>query len=69
MLTASILQTRLSIANWTAFRTAIYWKDGNQFIPERWMPGEPGYEEHQAYDRHDVFQPFGMGPRVCIGKK
>ncbi|KAF1922663.1 cytochrome P450 [Didymella exigua CBS 183.55] len=60
--------TKMSIATWTAFRTSRYWKDGNAFVPERWIPGEPGYEEYQAYDRHSVFQVFGAGPRACIGK-
>jgi cytochrome P450 len=62
-------QTKLSVATWTAFRTPLFWKDGDKFIPERWIVGAAGYEEYHAYDRHDVFQAFGTGPRACIGKK
>ncbi|KAI9163197.1 Cytochrome P458 monooxygenase [Paramyrothecium foliicola] len=61
--------TKMSIATWTAFRASQYWKDGDSFVPERWIPGEGGYEEYHAYDNHSVFQVFGNGPRACIGKK
>ncbi|KAI3551703.1 averantin oxidoreductase [Colletotrichum filicis] len=60
--------TKMSIATWTAFRIPRYWKDGNEFIPERWIPGERGYDEYHTYDQHSVFQVFGTGPRACIGK-
>ncbi|OLN86943.1 putative sterigmatocystin biosynthesis P450 monooxygenase stcF-like protein 2 [Colletotrichum chlorophyti] len=63
-----LIVTRLSIATWTAFRSPIYWKDGDKFVPERWIPGERGYEEYHAYDKQSVFQVFGTGPRACIGK-
>ncbi|TDZ17450.1 Cytochrome P450 monooxygenase FUM2 [Colletotrichum orbiculare MAFF 240422] len=60
--------TKMSMATWTAFRTPLYWRDGDRFVPERWMPSERGYGEYHAYDRRDVFQVFGTGPRACIGK-
>ncbi|KAL0930186.1 uncharacterized protein CTRU02_215006 [Colletotrichum truncatum] len=60
--------TKMSIATWTAFRIPMFWKNGDMFVPERWIPGEPGYEEYHAHDRHGVFQAFGTGPRACIGK-
>lgn len=59
----------MSIANWTAYRIPMYWKDGDCFVPERWLPEEIGYEEYHAYDRRDAFNPFGFGPRACIGKQ
>ena len=38
-----------------------YWKDPNEFIPERW----------QERDQIDPFAyiPFGTGPRMCIGRR
>jgi len=37
-----------------------YWKDPDVFNPERFQNGE-------AKESKDMYYPFGMGPRVCIG--
>ncbi|KAL7629148.1 hypothetical protein AAE478_000667 [Parahypoxylon ruwenzoriense] len=47
----------------SAFRDESYFKDGNEFIPERWLDMDPRYDS----DNRDVFQPFGVGPLNCIG--
>ena len=38
-----------------------YWKDPEEFQPERWMG-----EEHPSSHKH-AFMPFSNGPRNCIG--
>mmetsp|Transcript_11953 Transcript_11953/g.30216 ORF Transcript_11953/g.30216 Transcript_11953/m.30216 type:complete len:521 (+) Transcript_11953:2-1564(+) len=39
--------------------------DPELFKPERFMKGDPGFEEHHPY----AHMPFGGGARVCIGMK
>ncbi|KAL1634869.1 hypothetical protein SLS58_010498 [Diplodia intermedia] len=56
-------KTRVAVAQWTAYRSPLYFKDPEKFIPERWLP-DTGYED----DRKDVVQAFSYGPRNCIGK-
>ncbi|KAI1264703.1 putative cytochrome P450 [Xylariaceae sp. FL1019] len=40
-----------------------YWRNPQKFAPERWM-NDPLYED----DNHDAMQPFGIGPRNCVGR-
>jgi cytochrome P450 len=42
--------------------------DPAKFVPERWLDDTSEYERY-ANDRREVFQPFSVGPRNCIGKK
>ncbi|KAK0637910.1 Averantin hydroxylase [Lasiodiplodia hormozganensis] len=56
-------KTRVGVAQYTAYHSSLYFKDPEEFIPERWLPGT-GYDD----DRRDVVQPFSYGPRNCIGK-
>ncbi|OJD35901.1 cytochrome p450 [Diplodia corticola] len=56
-------KTRVAVAQYTAYRSPLYFKDAEKFVPERWLPGT-GYEG----DRRDVMQAFSYGPRNCIGK-
>lgn len=39
-------------------------EDPETFIPERWL-GDARFES----DNHDAFQPFGVGPRSCAGRR
>lgn len=57
-------QTRVSVAQYAAYRSPLNFKDPESFIPERWLPGT-GYED----DKKEALQPFSLGPRNCIGKK
>jgi cytochrome P450 len=48
------------ISIWAMHRHPDFWEFPEQFIPERWLGGgEPP----------EAFVPFGMGPRVCIGRR
>ena len=46
---------------WAIHRDPKVWKDADQFVPERWL-GDHSIPEGS-------FIPFGLGPRVCIGKR
>lgn len=58
------IQTRVSLHNWSAYRSELNFKDPDSFVPERWLPNT-GYDS----DRKEVLQPFSFGPRNCLGKK
>ena len=64
IMTYMITQTRVAVPHYAAYHSDLNFKDPNSFIPERWLPGT-GYES----DRKDVFNPFSVGPRNCIGQK
>ncbi|KAJ5664215.1 hypothetical protein N7507_004946 [Penicillium longicatenatum] len=55
--------TNLSIHQWALYRREEYFKDPNSFHPERFL----GYPEF-INDRRDVFQPFHIGLRNCLGR-
>lgn len=38
-----------------------------EFIPERWIKGDP-QENSKNYHPYTVL-PFGFGPRMCIGRR
>ncbi|PSN74548.1 benzoate 4-monooxygenase cytochrome P450 [Corynespora cassiicola Philippines] len=59
--------TRVSVAQYAAYRSPLNFKDPLLFVPERWITDDPQSEKY-ASDRRDVFQPFSYGPRNCIGK-
>ncbi|KAK0640198.1 NAD-dependent protein deacetylase hst2-1 [Lasiodiplodia hormozganensis] len=56
-------KTRVSLHNWSAYRSEKNFKDPDSFVPERWLPNT-GYDS----DRKEVLQPFSFGPRNCLGK-
>jgi cytochrome P450 len=53
--------TRLVIPIHLLHRHPNYWKDPEEFHPERWMG-----EAHPSSHKH-AFMPFSKGPRNCIG--
>lgn len=53
----------VTISPYTLHRHLRYWEHPNEFIPERFLP------ENSLNRPKNVFIPFGLGPRVCIGKQ
>lgn len=64
LLTCVFLQTHIDIWYWTLFHNPEYWVQVEEFIPERWL-GDARFES----DKKQIFTPFSVGPRGCIGKK
>jgi cytochrome P450 len=41
----------------------------NTFLPERWLPADHSeYSTATIKDKKEVFQPFSVGPKACLGK-
>ncbi|KAI0536530.1 putative cytochrome P450 [Xylaria digitata] len=55
--------TVVSVFQYAVNHDEHYWKDPERFAPERWMD-DPKYKGDQL----GAMQPFGMGPRNCIGR-
>jgi cytochrome P450 len=60
-------QGLLFISIWSMHRHPWLWKEPEAFLPERWL--DPGPDGAERLVQTDAFIPFGVGPRVCIGKK
>jgi cytochrome P450 len=43
------------------------WEDGEQFDPERFMPGQGGAPGGLSRAQQEAYFPFGAGPRLCMG--
>lgn len=56
-------RTGIMIAIWAIQRDAKYWPRPEEFLPERWLPGN----EDIACRNPNAYIPFGGGPRKCIG--
>jgi cytochrome P450 len=52
----------VNVASWVLHRHKLFWKDPQEFRPERFLPENADQIERFAYI------PFGTGPRVCLGK-
>ncbi|KAL1627451.1 hypothetical protein SLS54_002376 [Diplodia seriata] len=52
------------VTQYAAFRSRENFKAPDEFRPERWLPEG---EERFGGDERKAFQPFGVGPRNCLG--
>ncbi|KAF6826624.1 averantin oxidoreductase [Colletotrichum plurivorum] len=58
----------VAVATHAAHRSLANFTMPDRFLPERWLPDTPEYAQF-AGDKINASQPFGLGPRGCIGKK
>lgn len=56
--------TTVAVSPWASTRSKLNFHDPDDFRPERWL----SEGEEYANDRLGASLPFGMGPRVCIGR-
>lgn len=47
---------------WLLHRHELFWEKPNQFVPERFLPGQPRPDKF-------VYIPFSVGHRVCLGMR
>ncbi|KAL4866519.1 hypothetical protein BDV12DRAFT_210446 [Aspergillus spectabilis] len=55
--------TYVSVHHWALYRREDYFTEPSSYQPERFL-GHPKFEN----DRHEVLQPFHMGPRAYLGR-
>ncbi|OTA64804.1 cytochrome P450 [Hypoxylon sp. EC38] len=55
--------TAVGFTSFAAYREESYFRDANEFIPERWLGTDPRYDN----DNCSVVQHFGYGPMNCLG--
>ena len=57
------VQTFVSFGQFAAYRNPRNFSSPDEFLPHRWI-------DHSAFEKHDadVFHPFSIGSRNCIGK-
>ncbi|VBB78439.1 Putative cytochrome P450 pisatin demethylase-like [Podospora comata] len=60
-------QTLVSIQAYAMQRDPKYWRSADEFLPERWLPDASKPESEFYTDKREAFQPFSMGPRICLG--
>lgn len=55
--------TAIGMHHLATYRMESYFKNANEFHPERWL-GDPAYKD----DHLNAMEPFSVGPRNCLGK-
>ncbi|KAI4722872.1 putative cytochrome P450 monooxygenase [Aureobasidium sp. EXF-10727] len=59
---------KVSIPHYAAYHHPSNFSSPETFAPERWLPSShPLYTTAYASDKKEVYQPFSVGPRNCIG--
>lgn len=58
--------TSLTVNLWAAHQSPKNFHRPEEFLPERWLSNAPAEFDN---DDKNVFKPFSVGPRDCIGKK
>jgi len=53
--------TEVSVTPWAISRDPSCFHDPEKFLPERWL-------DSRCTDNREAFQPFHLGPRVCLGR-
>lgn len=57
--------TTVSTAPWAISRSSAHFHKPDEFLPERWLPEKAA---EFANDKLNASQPFGVGPKSCLGK-
>lgn len=60
------LKTHIGIPQKPAYRQSYNFAEPQLYHPERWLQDA---DSKFAGDQKDMFQPFLVGPRSCIGKR
>ncbi|XP_055874753.1 cytochrome P450 3A29-like [Biomphalaria glabrata] len=55
--------TAIAIPVYNLQRDPEFWRNPNNFDPDRFIEGSPTYEHYNPF----TYMPFGIGPRLCIG--
>lgn len=62
--------TAVSVHNFSINRSKQLWKNGEQFVPERWLRANKENPESPYFsDQREGFKPFALGPRRCLGNQ
>lgn len=61
-------QTVVTYSTWAASQSSSNFHQPAEFLPERWLDSANYPTSPFALDKRDAFQPFGMGPRNCLGQ-
>jgi cytochrome P450 len=68
-LTSICPQTIVAVYQLPAYTLPLNFAQHSRFLPERWLPAShPDRPRETLTDRQEVFQPFSVGPKNCIGK-
>ncbi|KNB09500.1 hypothetical protein FOXG_10066 [Fusarium oxysporum f. sp. lycopersici 4287] len=57
-------ETRVSVHHYSTYHSESNFRDADTFVPERWLKTDSKY----AGDMWEAHQPFGFGPRNCLGQ-